>query len=508
MRWVAAVGSQVRWPVLAVLGVCLLWGASLRDGARTASEAFGSPLPSAPEAFLAYAGDPYLILYFLLPVYLFTVTSGIVHDGDYPTIIRAGTTARWLLLGVRSGVAPTAALVAAWAAAGTVSTLGLTAGASSITAPVTAAGAASSQVLEALRPTGAPTLLLALVQVLLLGAALLVLRAALSLVYRLTRSLGALAVAGALVWLASVLSFVLAYTVGAGPIDVLTLHHAVQLVPWWAAPVLPAAVLAACLAVAVVVDRGTGPLRAAGEVLRRPTVVYALVCAAAVAAVAPVVAASATSPWDLFLATAWGSSPDGVSPTTFSLFTVVFVGFAYIVSLRLDEELGDRLPYLMIRHRSMTGWLLRLFASFAVQAAGLLAGLFVLTAVLGHLLVPSGAATGGADAPVRMSGAALYQFGVNGLLQLLAYAAVLFVLVWWRRSSTWALGALAAFVILSLPGANLGGWLPVARNSVGLLSAGTAPLGISAQLLAVDAALVALAAWLVTTSGRTTEERS
>ena len=516
----ALVASLTRWPVLGVLAVCTLWAAALRGDDRSASAAQGLALPTAPEALVAYLCDPYLIVFFLVPAVLAMTTTGMVSAADYPVLSRTRTSARWLWWTVRAAVAPVTAVLIVWLAAGTVTTAGLALSA----APIGAAGIARSQILQALaeQAGGATTPVWAYVpaQVVLLGVGLVALRTVLALVYLLTRSLGALALAGAGLWLATVASFKLPIAGAVGPIDALALHHAGQYLPWWASAAIPAAAIAALLAIAAGLDRATAPRRAAAgrsrdalavisDQARRAGVVYAVVVVLAVLAVAPQVAATATSPWDVLLALAWGTSPDGVAPVTFSLFTIVIVGFAHLVSVQLDEQLGDRLPYMMIRHRSMGAWALRLLVRFAAQGAAVLAGVFVLTALLGHLLITPGSVTAGAGvdgAPV-FSAAVVHQFALNGFLQLLAYAGALFLLAWWTRASIWSLSALAIIAALHLPGANADGWIPVGINSIGMLTAAD-PTRMSVELIALDAALVTAVFTSVTRTTSITHERS
>ena len=512
--------AAARWPVLGILAVCALWAAALRGDDRSTSAALATVLPTAPEALVAYLCDPYLIVFFLVPAVLAMTTAGMTSAADYPVLSRTRTSARWLWWTVGTAVVPVGAVVIVWFLAGVVTTAGLALSA----APIGAAGIARSQIFQALAEhAGAsvvPVWAYVPAQVLLFGVGLVALRTVLALVYLLTRSLGVLALAGAGLWLATVLSFKLPFVANVGPIDALALHQAGQYLPWWATAAIPAATIAALLAIASGVDYAVAPRRAAAggsrdalavvsDLARRPGVVYAAVVTLAVLTVTPQVAATATSPWDVLLAVAWGASPDGVAPVTFSLFTIVIVGFAHLVSVQLDEQLGDRLPYMMIRHRSMAAWALRLLARFAAQGGAVLAGLFALTALLGHLLVHPGAAPAGAGvdgAPV-FSAAVIHQFALNGFLQLLAYAGALFLLAWWTRASIWSLGALALIVALHLPGANAGGWIPVGINSVGMLTTAD-PTRLSVELVAVDALLVTAVLVSVTRTPSITHERS
>lgn len=521
--------AATRWPMLGALVVFLLWGLHLRDGQRAISRNDGVALPTAPEALLGHVGDPYLIVFFVVPVYIALVTTSMTASADYPVLARVRSSPRWLLWGLRTDLAATAVLIAVLIVAGVVTTLGLRVD----VGPVSAVAMKHDPTLRIIaeQPGGASAsvLLLVVAQVLLLGVGLLALRTLLAVVFLLTRSLGVLALVGAGLWIATLMSFFGSSPYLVGPLDALTLHQAVRYLPWWATTAIPAAAIAVLLCLAWALDQAVAPARAStvapaltwpmltwaavASSLRRPGVAYGTVVVLAVAAVAPQVAATATSPWDVFLATAWGTSPEGVSAVGFSLFNVIFVGFAYLVSTQLDTELGDRLPYVMIRHRSLRAWTLRLLARFAAQGAVLVAGVLALTAGLGHLLVdvPPGAGPVGvmtsSGALITMSAPAVHQFALNGVLQLLTYSTALFLLLWWTRSSVVALGALAAIAVLSLPGANAGGWIPVGLNSVGMLTAAS-PTRMSAELVVLDVVLIIAALWSVTQSGATTTERS
>ncbi len=511
-------GALVSWPLVGVAVVSAAWALLLRDDARTATAARGVAAPSAPEALVTYLGDPYLIVFFIVPTYLALTTTSITSTAAYPVLARVSTTARWLAWSAHTAIAPTAAIATVWLIAGGLGALGL----SWVAGPISDAGIARSQVLQALATqsggAGTPAWAYVPAQVLLLVVGLLALRTVVALVYLLTRSPGAAPLTAAALWIATIVSFKAPFEGNVGPVDALVLHQGGQYLPWWATAAMPAAAIAAVVATGPVIDRAaalrratddSSPVTRAAAWARRPGVVYAAVMAAVVLAVIPQVAATATTPWEVFLSLAWGTSPYGVAPVTFAAFTVVIAGFAYLIALQLHEQLGDRLPYVMIRHRSMSAWTLHLLGRCAAQGAALLAGIFTLTAVAGHLLVDvstTGTAPAEADPGViTMSGAALHQFALNGVLQLAAYSAALFLITWWTRSPIWSLGAIAAIAALHLPGANAEGWIPVGLNSVGMLTTAN-PTRMSLELLAINTVLITAA--LVSVRSSATTERS
>lgn len=523
-----ALGAALtRWPVLGAGVVYLLWGLVARDEQRSTSAVQAIALPTAPEAILAHLDDPYPLT-FVVPVHLALACASMTASADSPVLARARTSARWLWWSLRAGAASASGFVAAMGLAAVVAALGL----SWSPGPISPAAMAHSQVLGVLATQRGgqvvPVLALVAAQLVLLGVGLVALRTVLALTFLLTRSLGALAVSAVAVWVTTVFSSMVPWEGAVGPIDALALHESGQHVVWWASAAVPAALIAALLGVAIVLDRAVAPRRATPGRSRatcdalvawvrarawRPGMVYAVVVVLAVLAVVPQVAVTATSPWDVLIALGWGTSPQGASPVTLSLFTLVFVGFAYLVCLQLGEQLGDRLPYVMIRHRSTGAWALGLLTRFAAQGAALIIALIALSAGLGHLLLdvtPSASPPGvmtASGAVITMSPPALHQVALNGALQLFAYAGALFLVAWWARSPIWSLGALALITVLHLPGANAGGWIPVGLNSIAMLTSAT-PTRMSVELAALDAALVLATLVSVTRTTSTTCERS
>jgi len=74
---------------------------------------------------LSCLADPYSTLALLLPVAAVQACGHVTHRYDHAALVRRGSWARWLAATTRSALAPTAALLLAWLAAGLLATTGL-----------------------------------------------------------------------------------------------------------------------------------------------------------------------------------------------------------------------------------------------------------------------------------------------------------------------------------------------------------------------------------------------
>ncbi|WP_104176426.1 hypothetical protein [Cryobacterium sp. Y50] len=236
-------------------------------------------------------------------------------------------------------------------------------------------------------------------------------------------------------------------------------------------PVLVAVAL--CFAVARYTDKQGGTRLKLP--VRWPLLVYLALCLLGILYAWVYELQLGNSPTDLLFVAFYGVSASGYTWTLYLFHSTVFLGFAYLFQLRLTEELDARIYYVALRRGSPLRWLARFVLPVVGRAPLLLLPLAAMTfvvAVLGNFTGSNSDAIEGIPHP----GWILYQFFVNGTLQLLCYVLITFIVSWVSGRTVAGLLALGTILVLSLPALNVGQLLPAALNSMGYLELGASEL--------------------------------
>lgn len=203
---------------------------------------------------------------------------------------------------------------------------------------------------------------------------------------------------------------------------------------------------------------------------RFPYISYALLCLLGIAS--PYVSSWETSVtvWDTLYSCFYGVSPEGgFSFLSFLFYVVVFMGFVYLFQVYITEYLSGRFYYVAIRYQSLPHWFARLGSRIGLIAAAWLVGLVVLTVVVslasGQTLEPK--ITLQTDIDVNQ---VLYQFLINGWLQIMSGILIVFITAWLFKDASYSLIAQGVLALAALPMINVGSWLPVGLNSMGYVS--------------------------------------
>jgi hypothetical protein len=176
------------------------------------------------------------------------------------------------------------------------------------------------------------------------------------------------------------------------------------------------------------------------------------------------------------------------------LNVVLVLGPVYLFAADL-ESWKTCLPVMVLRHGSYRGWFTRLLRPWLWRAPILMAG----WAVLAALIVAARGAVwdaGSAD----LVGVALYQWLVNGSLQLLVGIVVVFAASWLSGYEHASLLALVLMAALGFPAINLGRVMPFGLAGAGW-SLGGWPEVLSVTLQ-LGCWLLALTALCVTVLGK------
>ncbi|GGA33547.1 hypothetical protein [Paenibacillus physcomitrellae] len=176
---------------------------------------------------------------------------------------------------------------------------------------------------------------------------------------------------------------------------------------------------------------------------------------------------SLDSIWDYFYGQFFGLSKDGFSLTLYLFYCLVFFGAVYLFQYQLNEFTNGLMYYQVLRYRSYYRWFIKLLFRNTVFLSLMLVFLALLVLLIGlakglalEARIPS--------LPAVSLNQLVYQYFVNGLLQLLNYWLIVFIVHWiWNKNSS----NLATLGILVGTGMiNSAQFLPVGLNSLGFLS--------------------------------------
>ncbi|WP_438350491.1 hypothetical protein ACP8HI_07515 [Paenibacillus sp. FA6] len=203
---------------------------------------------------------------------------------------------------------------------------------------------------------------------------------------------------------------------------------------------------------------------------RYPYVGYALLCLLGITSPYLNPWEKSVTVWDTLYLRFYGVSPEGgFSLLSFMFYVVVFMGFVYLFQVYITEYLSGRFYYIAIRHRSLRHWFARLGSRIALGAVTLLIGLIVLTIVVGL--------TSGQTLDLKITvqpdvnfNQVLYHFLFNGWLQIMNGIMIVFITAWLSKDASYSLIAQAVLVLIILPMINVGSWLPAGLNSMGYVS--------------------------------------
>lgn len=481
---------------LALLAFSIVYGLSMRAEVVNLAQRAGAPANVWDHA-LRFMLDPYYLAYFFTLIWLVSSSVAIHRHFNVPALIRHGSCRCWWRRSLRHAALRLAPLLLIWLTSAAITSAGLPMSwgwSAASTIPVTA-----NQVLGIVSVQGLPPALVLVLQLALVGLTFLALHATLATLYLLVPRQFVTYTAAAIIFLTQMVSFRSPIEAAPflDPANFLLLHRAFTAYHPIALVFLPlAAVIVLCYLLTRYRDRQRATQRRFP--VSYPVLLYAGLCALGlVYALVFELHGETNAPTDVLLAAFYGVSADGFKWNLYLYSSIVFLGFAYLFLLALDNELNGRIYYVALRHGTATRWLARFLLPFAGRALSLLAALFagaVLTSLLGS---PSGG--GNAAAALDLDrGWLVYQFFVNGTLQLLCYLLIVFVTAWLSSRPMTGLFALACLLVATLPTLNSAQLLPAGLNSLGYTGLGGAGLtGITAVLTTYLIVLLLAAMFIV-----------
>ncbi|MFT4167232.1 MAG: hypothetical protein QM650_18510 [Microlunatus sp.] len=187
---------------------------------------------------------------------------------------------------------------------------------------------------------------------------------------------------------------------------------------------------------------------------------------------------------DLLLVAFYGFEANQLNLGVYSFFLLTFAGFNLLHVVSAEQRLWPLYLLVSIRSGSPRRWMGQAWRDIATKAAALMVGL---TAVSAGIVVASGH-------PLSSPGTGLmiYQFLVNGTLQLITTTGIALLVAYLTRSRGAVLAAIAVVAVIQTPMINIGQVLPLGLNAMGLATNWPTVLGFTGYLAAAVLAISGL----------------
>jgi hypothetical protein len=188
-----------------------------------------------------------------------------------------------------------------------------------------------------------------------------------------------------------------------------------------------------------------------------------------------------TTVWDYFYVLFFGVSADGFALNAYLYYCIIFYGAAYLFQLQLHETTSGFMYYQVLRYRSYYRWFAKLLAN-NIAFIGILLFFWALIIILIGCTKGLSLDAVLTAAPSNSIRQLAYQYLVNGLLQMMNYWFIVFIVHWVWKKSTANLIIIGLLIVAGMM--NNTQLLPAGLNSLGFITGDiTSLLNVSLQLI-------------------------
>ncbi|KYD28625.1 hypothetical protein ACPVTF_04615 [Geobacillus icigianus] len=409
--------------------------------------------------------DPYLILYFVVPIALLFFIKSIVIDFDYQILIRLGSFKKWIYYSFKNFWRMAFPLLFLWGFMSLFMAIGFP---HSWEWSEVSKIASSTNTLDKLVYFFHKPIFAFIAQLLLLLFTFSLLHIAFAIIYVLTKKKNLILFLSVFFFLYSGIGFKLLPTKFAflSPVCFLSITNGVRAfhspLPIFSIVII---FLVVCIWFLKFLDLNK-KIYIHSIKSSMPIVAYFSICVMGIGATARSLAqSSAVTIWDVFAMSFIGVSADRFAYIPFFFYSVVFFGLVYLIQLLfLSNEIEQLGYYKIIRFKSLRKW----FWSWMTKLMAISGYfLFILIILSLALAVCFGANVGFSltllPNPLHE---VIYHFLVNGFLQVIFYISLVFIFSWINKESIYGVVLTSILMLLMLPGINSKGIIPVGLNSI------------------------------------------
>jgi hypothetical protein len=407
------------------------------------------------------SGNIYLIIYVILPILLFRSLSIVLKDFEYTVLIRVGSYRRWIYRTLGQLLQTFTVIAIIWVLVILIMLIHVPFSAEWSPFSELNQSFSESQVLEKYIST--PDLAV-LLHLLLLLQGVIAIHLFLAILYVLTKKKFIVTFTAILIWLYGVASFRLlpdrAYLFDIS--NYLVLHWGVTSFRNLWGPFFVG--FGALFLLILIISRID---------LRKPglnTVTFNWVYIAFSSIILIVLwfgtrTKTAVTIWDQFLIHFFGGSQNGYNLKAFLSYFIIYFGFIFFIQLSLQKELSNTGYYKLLRFQSVNKWFWNWFKKIPIYVM-----LYLLILVLFSIVISvfSGLSLSHQITLNKTTSIyeVVYQFFINGFLQLLFYAVFTFIIAWLSKETFYSFIATSILSIFMFPGLNNNLIIPSGLNSM------------------------------------------
>lgn len=182
----------------------------------------------------------------------------------------------------------------------------------------------------------------------------------------------------------------------------------------------------------------------------------------------------------LFVTIFFGSSKESTTLLGILAYIIIYFGYVHLLLLSLHSELTNLSYIKLLRYQSLIPWLWSILRSIVLSVTIFLALLY-LTVVSIYILLGYSAIETYLNNLTFVE--ITYHFFVNGILQMLFYIILSFLIAWISKEMFNAIMILGILLLFMFPGLNKFLIIPIGLNSMGFLVDGISPYRISLTLI-------------------------
>ncbi|AJS61207.1 hypothetical protein [Paenibacillus sp. IHBB 10380] len=422
------------------------------------------------DIIFTFLSNPFLNIYFYLPFWLFFSSRLIIKEWDYTLLIRIKSFPKWILY-TMIRISPILLILQfLWIVISFLVTMGIPPENSWSIWGSTATSL--NNFIFTLQLTGLSPWLVLFLQTALLSLFLITLHVIMASVYVLFPKMSVIAGMGLFLFIGTIISYkVVPDQFNLGRVS----NYIILAFSYFSfGSVLPAfivltLIITVCFALVILWSKGQFQYVSNFVSDNYRFIVYSLICLIGIASPFINSGMEDMTVWENLYFHFYGVSEDGFSFYVYIYFCIVFLGFVYLFQLHLSHIMDGYIYYLMIRYKSLYRWFGQLMKKTILGVVALLLLLAGITIVLGLMqgrtLEPYATQIIAGRFPYL-----LYQFFVNGLLQMLNYILIVFIVSWIWQEATYSLIALGVLIVTGLPFLNIHQWLPSGLNSMGYIT--------------------------------------
>ncbi|AST00304.1 hypothetical protein B9L19_14370 [Geobacillus thermocatenulatus] len=421
--------------------------------------------PNNWDVTLRLVNDPYLIIYFIIPIVMFFLLKSIFMDFDYHILIRVGSFQRWIYYSLRKFWANTSPLLFVWMLVSLWSAIGFPF--SWDWSELSRTEHFTNTLYELSRSFANPFFTFA-AQFLLFLFTFSLLHIIFAIIYVLTQNKRVMILISLLFFVFSIIGFKLLPKEVAflSPITFFSLANGANVFhPLIEGYIMVMILLIFCIGMLPFLDLHK---RRYIQTIKGslPLIMYVLLCVMGIGStIRSLKKYSDITIWDALVASFAGVSPERFAYIPYFFYVVVFFGLIYLLHLFiLNNEIEQLGYYKIIRFRSLTKWFWSWMRKLIIIIALFLFALAVVTCVL--------AACWGANIGFYATlvskpiSEIVYHFFVNGFLQMIFYIILIFIVSWISKESIYSIVMISILMVAMLPGVNVKGIIPVGLNSI------------------------------------------